>query len=61
MREEIRRRGEKVGEYSCKQLNDLAEDYLLEHVDEVLDQAHSLNNAIVGGTEPLGRGSLIPL
>jgi hypothetical protein len=40
MREEIRRRGEKVHHYSFKQLNNLAEDYLLEHVDEVLDQAH---------------------
>ena len=40
MREEIRRRGEKVHHYSFKQLNNLAEDYLLEHVDEALDQAH---------------------
>jgi hypothetical protein len=40
MREDIRRRGEKLREYSFKHLNDLAEDYLFDHVDEILDQVH---------------------
>jgi hypothetical protein len=40
VRQELRRKGHKLQEFSFKHLCELAQDYLLEHVDEVLDQAH---------------------
>jgi hypothetical protein len=38
VREEIKRRGEKLRDYSFGRLNELAREYLLEHIDQVLDQ-----------------------